>query len=347
MSQFGAEGTRNDGRPRRRPTIDDVAAVAQVSRGTVSRYLNGGRWVSREASVAVEGAIRSTGYRVNAHARGLATARTGSVAFLLNESTTRLFGDPNFPSLISGVAEALSRQGQTLVLLLANQPADEKRTEEFLLGGHVDGALLVSWHGNSSGMLRNLHRAGFPVVACGIPLGMESEISWVEADDYGGARSMVSYLRSSGRPRIAHITGPQDTSGGVRRLQGYRDELGSGFEHSLVANGDYSAASGAAAMRELLARRVEFDAVFAANDEMAVAAIAELKEAGRSVPGDVAVGGFDDSAVALTSDPQLTTMRQPFGQISAEMVRLLRGRIDGGPRSTLSIDVELVRRGSA
>ncbi len=335
------------GPSKRRPTIDDVAAVANVSRGTVSRFLNGGRWVSREAADAVDAAIKSTGYRINAQARSLATARTRSVAFLLNETTSRLFSDPNFSTLITGVADALSDQDQTLVLLLAGSKAEEERAHDYLLAGHVDGALLVSWHGSSQRIVRNLRRAGIPVVVCGAPLGMESEVSWVQADDYGGARAMVAYLVTAGHRRIAHIAGPADTPGGVRRLQGYRDELGERFDASLVAAGDYSAEGGRAAMRSLLTVEPRVDAVFAANDVMAAAAVSEIEAAGLRVPQDVAVAGFDDSPVATSTTPQLTTMRQPFEQISRAMVRLLRDRIDGETRSTLTVDVELVRRDSA
>src|SRR5690606_596092 len=140
--------------------------------------------------------------------------------------------------------------------------------------------------------------AEVPLIAGGIPLGFESRVAYVQAEDREGARAMTRYLLSRGRHRIAHIAGPQDTSGGTGRLAGYREEMGSAYEEELVAIGDYSTASGESAMRELLSRDVEFDAVFAANDLMAAGALAVIKEAGLTVPGDIALAGFDDSPVA-------------------------------------------------
>jgi DNA-binding LacI/PurR family transcriptional regulator len=186
-----------------------------------------------------------------------------------------------------------------------------------------------------------------PVIACGIPLGYERRIGYVAADDLEGAREIVGYLRALGRTRIATITGPLDTSGGTGRLEGYRLELGDDFDESLVAVGDYSRMSGERAMRELLEHAPDLDAVFAANDLMAAGALDVLAAAGRSVPDDVAVAGFDDSPVATRTAPQLTTMRQPFERIAHEMVRMLLEVIDGRPAARLTIPTQLVRRASA
>jgi DNA-binding LacI/PurR family transcriptional regulator len=131
------------------------------------------------------------------------------------------------------------------------------------------------------------------------------------------------------------------------RLEGYRAELGDAFDESLVAHGDYSRESGAAAMRELLSRRPDLDAVFVASDLMAAGAIQVLRESGRSVPGDVAVGGFDDSGLATTLDPPLTTMRQPFERIATEMVRLLLEVVEGEAPAAITLPTSLVVRASA
>jgi DNA-binding LacI/PurR family transcriptional regulator len=333
--------------PRRRPTIEDVARESGVSRGTVSRVLNGGHWVSPAAQVAVERAIKKTGYRINPHARNLAMARANSIAFLLTESQSRLFEDPNFEVLMRGAAEALAERDLPLVLLMAGSDDEQRRATEFITAGHVDGALLVSSHRGREGFLAELVAAEVPVIACGVPLGYERRIGYVAADDLEGAREMVAYLRGLGRSRVATITGPLDTSGGIGRLEGYRLELGDAFDESLVAQGDYSRASGERAMRELLERAPDLDAVFAGNDLMAAGAIDVLTAARRRVPEDVAVGGFDDSPVATRTVPQLTTMRQPFDRISREMVRMLLEVIDGQPAARATMPTELVRRGSA
>ena len=332
---------------KRRPTIDDVAAAAGVSRGTVSRVLNGGHWVSPDALTAVNAAIRKTGYRVNPHARSLATSRANSVAFLLTESHDRLFEDPNFAVLMRGASKALSVHDISLVLIMAGNEDEQRRATEFITAGHVDGVLLVSSHSSRRGLISEIVAAGIPAIACGVPLGFEKKMGYVAADDYDGAREMVQYLAGLGRTRIATIAGPEDTSGGMRRYEAYVDELGDAFDESLVSRGDYSRASGALAMTELLERHPDLDAVFAANDVMAAGALDVLLASGRRVPDDVAVGGFDDAPVATTTTPRLTTMHQPFERISEEMVRLLLQVIDGERPAAIVLPTDLVVRDSA
>ncbi|KQM16489.1 LacI family transcriptional regulator [Plantibacter sp. Leaf171] len=331
---------------RRRPTIDDVAEAAGVSRGTVSRVLNGGRWVSQDAKAAVDAAIRKTGYRVNPHARSLATNRTGSVAFLLTENHQLLFEDPNFSMLLTGAAQALAERQLSLVLIMAGSAAEQERALAYIEAGHVDGVLLVSAHSGQR-LISDIVDSKVPAIACGIPLGFQKRLGYVAADDLEGAREMVAHLRSLGRERIATVAGPADTPGGVTRLEGYRLELGDAFDERLVRHGDYGRASGEAAMRELLAADPTIDAVFVANDRMAAGAIDALHAAGKRVPEDVAVGGFDDSSIALGTEPALTTMRQPFERISAEMVRLLLQVIEGERPAAITLPTELVVRDSA
>jgi DNA-binding LacI/PurR family transcriptional regulator len=213
----------------------------------------------------------------------------------------------------------------------------------FIAAGHVDGALLVSAHYGSP-VTDELRSLGVPVVACGQP---QSELAYVAADDRDGARQMVSYLRSLGRVRIATVTGPLDTPGGAQRPAGYRDVMMGAESPELIVAGDYTEQSGAAAMELLLSRAPDLDAVFVASDLMARGAMRALAVAGRRVPDDVAVGGFDDSPAAVTTDPPLTTIRQPWQQISSEMVRVLLGLIDGARPSAVILRTELVRRGSA
>ncbi len=332
---------------RRRPTIEDVAREARVSRATVSRVLNGGNWVSEDAAARVRQAIKKTGYRINAHARSLATRRAGSVALLLTESHERFFEDPNFSLIMRSASTALAEREFQLLLILADTTVEQRRAVDFMTAGHVDGALVLSGHRDRLAFLDDLLAAEVPLIAVGAPLGFESRVAFVQAEDVDGARTMTRYLRDSGRRRIAHIAGPQDTSGGTGRLAGYRAELGADYDDGLVAVGDYSRASGVAAMTDLLERGAEFDAVFVANDLMAAGALDVLAQAGRRVPQDVAVGGFDDSPVARQTDPPLTTMRQPFERIAQEMVRVLLEMIDGRSPARVGLPTELVVRGSA
>lgn len=341
----GNSDSNSDSTPKRRPTIRDVAAAAGVSRGTVSRVINGGHWVSPDALAAVQEAIRTTGYSANQHARSLATGRSNSVAFLLTEPQHLLFEDPNFSILLRGAAEELAKREIPLLLMVAGTPEERRQIGSYVAAGHVDGVLLISSHQDNP-MVTELLKHGIPTVACGVPLGHEGRIGYVAADDRAGARAMTQHLLEKGHTKVTTITGPLDTPGGTLRLAGYRDAVDAGFDESLVAHGDYSRESGRLAMQELLMRHPDLDAVFVASDLMAAGALVALQEEGRRVPDDVAVGGFDDSGIAAALHPALTTMRQPFERISAEMVRLLLGVIDGQGPAAITLQTSLVERKS-
>jgi DNA-binding LacI/PurR family transcriptional regulator len=188
------------------------------------------------------------------------------------------------------------------------------------------------------------------LVACGKPLGLGSRVSYVAAADRDGAQEMVRHLLAGGRRRIGMVTGPLDTPGGTDRLAGYRDvlaEAGLPYDPALVVEGDYRRTGGERAARRLLARAPDIDAVFAASDLMAQGVVNALQQSGRSVPDDIAVGGFDDSAAATAVTPALTTMRQPYDRISAEMVRMLLAQIAGEDTAGVILPTELVVRDSA
>ncbi|CAL9596868.1 Catabolite control protein A [Streptomyces sp. enrichment culture] len=338
----------NTGARRRPPTIHDVAREAGVSRGTVSRVLNGGHYVSPAAQEAVNAAIRKTGYVVNRHARSLITGRSDSVGFLLTEPQERFFEDPNFNVLLRGCTQALAAHDIPLLLMLAGTDDERRRIIRYITAGHVDGVLLVSSHSGDP-VAEELLAAGVPLVACGKPIGLGSKVSYVAADDRDGARDMVRHLLSLGRRRVGMVTGPLDTPGGVERLAGYREvlrEAGVPLDDDLVVSGDYSRASGEAGAERLLAQAPDVDAVFVASDLMAQGVLSALRRAGRRVPQDVAVGGFDDSPAAVAASPELTTIRQPWDRISAEMVRVLLARIGGEEPAAVILPTELVRRGS-
>ncbi|MFG1700052.1 LacI family DNA-binding transcriptional regulator [Nonomuraea sp. NPDC049309] len=330
----------------KRPTIHDVAAAAGVSRGTVSRLLNGDKYVSPAARVAIERAISETGYVVNRAARSLVTQRTGSVVMVLSEPHEKLFEDPNYSTLIRVAIRMLAERDLSLVMMLAGNEGDRERVVRYVRGGHADGVLLVSTHAGDP--LLDALKDGPPAVSCGPVIGRETVIPYAAADDRLGARQMTEYFVRLGRKRIAMITGPMDTPGGIQRLEGFADVLGRKATKRLIAHGDWTQASGERAMKELLERTPDIDAVFVASDLMAAGALAALRAAGRRVPDDVAVGGFDDSPVAVSTHPPLTTIRQPLAETAKETVRLLLALIDGAEHvDPVVLPTELVIRESA
>ncbi len=317
-----------------RPTLDEVAARAGVGRGTVSRVVNGSPQVSPRARARVEEAIAELGYVPNRAARALVTQRTDSVALVVSESEERLFGEPFFAGIVRGISSGLTDTPLQLWLAMAQSPGERERVEHHLTAQHLDGVLLLSLH-DADPLPTLLEERGLPTVLGGRPARMlqpgAKPAYFVDVDNAGGARQAVEYLLHRGRRRMATIAGPQDMAVGVTRLAGYREavaESGEAVAGDLIEYGDFSEASGAAAMRRLLDRRPDLDAVFVASDLMAAGAIRALRERGRRIPDDVAVVGFEDSPIARQTDPPLTTVHQPVEQMGREMARLLVARIN-------------------
>jgi DNA-binding LacI/PurR family transcriptional regulator len=311
-------------------TLDEVAVLAGVSRATVSRVVNNSPRVSPEARDAVRAAIAELRYVPNRAARSLVTRRTDTLALVLSESDTLVFSDPFFASIVRGVSAAIADTELNLVLLSARDAREQEKVGRYAQEGHVDGVILMSLHSDDP-LPDILTAAGVPLVLCGRPYDGRA-VSYVDADNRGGAASATGHLLASGRRRIATVTGPLDMIAGVDRYAGYRDALeqaGHPLDPGLVAHGDFSEAGGAGAMAGLLERAPDLDAVFVASDPMAVGALAALRAAGRRVPADVAVVGFDDAAVAATCDPPLTTVAQPLGDMTPLLTELLLRQIDG------------------
>ncbi|HEX2765443.1 MAG TPA: LacI family DNA-binding transcriptional regulator [Candidatus Limnocylindria bacterium] len=330
-------------------TLEQVAARAQVSRATVSRVVNGDPRVGESARQAVEAAVRALRYVPNRAARSLVTRRSDSIAVVIPEPTTQLFGDPFFPRFLRGVSDTLARDDLQLVLLMPQGRADEARVARYLAAGHTDGVLLVSLHG-SDPLPADLAGRGIPVVVGGRPPA--PGISYVDVDNRAGASSAVAHLASTGRTRIVTIAGPQDMPAGADRLAGYRETLGrrdAPVDDGLVEVADFSLDGGRRAMERLLERVPDLDAVFVASDLMAVGALEALSRAGRRVPEDVAVIGFDDSPLAASARPSLSSVRQPIEEMGREMTRLLLDRArhpDVAPRHVI-LDTSLVLRESS
>lgn len=333
---------------RRRPTIEDVARLAGVSRGTVSRALNGGTHVRPEALTKVRAAVAELGYSVNQAARNLAAARTGSVAFVISERQEHLFGDPNFGTWVRLLTKHLRSRDQHLIVTAAEDYADEAFLARYLASGHVDAAVFAQPH-RGEALLGLLAASGLPLVVLGRPIGFEDELSWVGVDDEAAAFEAVLYLLRQGRSRVATITGPLATGSASERLAGYRRALATaGSERPMVAHGDWAPRSARAAARRLLARYPDIDGLFVASDLMALGALGALSEAGRRVPDDIAVVGFDDSVAATMAEPALTTVHQPFEHLATEVVRVVTELATGGQRPQhVVLPTKLVKRRSA
>jgi DNA-binding LacI/PurR family transcriptional regulator len=350
----GAPGDREPtagGAPggRRPTTLEEVAALAGVSRATVSRVVNDSPRVSEQAREKVLHAIAELRYMPNRAARTLVTRHAGSIALVVAEPGTRLFGEPYFAGLVRGVSQALAQgTDEQLVLLMRQSKEDSGRLERYLRNGHVDGALIVSLHGRDN-LPERLHDAGLPTVLGGRLL-RECPVPCVDVDNVGGARTAVGHLLATGRRRVATITGPLDMGAGVDRREGYlraHADADAAVDERLIVEGDFARSSGYEGARRLLEQAPDLDALFAASDLMALGAMRALAEAGRSVPGDVAVIGFDDSELAAGAYPALSSVRQPMTEMGRQMTRMLLDVIDGVDRElTVTLGTELVLRDS-
>ncbi|MEU7701101.1 LacI family DNA-binding transcriptional regulator [Streptomyces sp. NPDC015492] len=312
------------GRQTGRPTLEEVAARAGVGRGTVSRVINGSPRVSAQAKAAVERAVAELGYVPNRAARALAGSRTDAVALVIPETEARLFAEPYFLDIIRGVSSELADADKQLLLTLIRSEQERQRFEQYLAAQRVDGVLLVSVHA-ADPLPDQVRALGLPAVLNGRRTEDEP-VAFVDSDNTGAGRAAVAHLAGRGRRAIATITGPLDMYVARCRLDGYREglaEAGLDAGEELVATGDFTEEGGRQAMRLLLERRPDLDAVFAASDVMAAGARGVLREAGRRVPEDVALVGVDDSAVARHMDPPLTSVRQPIEEMGRTMARLL------------------------
>jgi DNA-binding LacI/PurR family transcriptional regulator len=314
----------------RSPTLEDVAAVAGVSRSTASRAINGGSRVSPDALAAVEAAVLQLGFTPNLAARALVTARANSIALVIPEPDDRVTGDPFFASVIQGLGQALGETEFQLVLLIARRGETADRTIRYLRRGHVDGAVVVSHH-QSDDIEKAMLTASLPTVFVGRPWYLADQLSYVDTDNRLGAELATRHLLKSGRRRIGTVAGPADMIAAVDRRNGWSAALtAAGLPTDAVEHGDFTTPGGTAAAERLLQRFPDLDGIFVASDLMAVGVITVLKAAGRAVPREVAVVGYDDSAVAALLDPPLTTVVNPVAQLSRTAGEVLLDRIQGG-----------------
>jgi DNA-binding LacI/PurR family transcriptional regulator len=340
----------------RLPTLDDVAQVAGLSRSTVSRVINNTRNVDPALHEAVWRAVDETGYVPNRAARSLVTRKTGTIALVISDSDShaddpfmsRLLGDPFFGRVVGGLMSVLRGAGVQLALQLVGSQEARKRLVGDLRQGQADGAVVISMHPADT-LPGLMIEAGVAGVLIGRP-SRSQPISYVDVANDAGAAIAAEHLVGSGRRRIAMITGPESVPASQDRVAGFRAAMARlGRAYFPTAAGNFTHDSGERAMHELLAEHPDLDGVFAANDLMAQGALGALREAGRSVPGDVAVVGFDDSVAATAARPALTTVRQPLEDMAAEAGRMLLARVDDPSLGAASVIFEptLVRRQSA
>ena len=285
-------------------TIKDVAREAGVSVATVSRVYNDTDLVKEKTALRVQEAALRLGYVPHGGARSLSTSRTHTLGVLLPD----LYGE-FFSEVIRGIDQTAQRHGFHLLISSSHEgrPAVEAALRS--MRGRVDG-LIVMWPEMDAEIaVRNLP-AGFPLVLVSAPPG-PGTFDVITIANYDGAQAMVRHLIELGHRRIAIIKGAEGNYDAAERLRGYRaalEEAGIGAVPALEVAGDFSESSGFRATHELLAGAMVPTAIFAANDSMAIGALSALREAGRRVPTDVAVAGFDDIPLARFLDPPLSSV---------------------------------------
>jgi LacI family transcriptional regulator len=303
-------------------TLEDIARISGVSRSTVSRVLNTDPNVKEQTRKKVQEVIRGLNFQPNMAARGLAAGSTKVIGLVIPVGVSSIFSDPYFSLVIQGVSSACNQLGYSIMLWLAEPQYERKTISQIIYNGLIDGVIVLAMLLDDP-LIDRLYESNRPFITIGRHPTNE-KINYIDVDNRLGAHQIVSYAIRTGHRRVALIGGPRNTISGQDRYQGYLDAL---HEYDLpivpdlIMEGDYSSESGYLAMKRLLL--LQPDAVFAASDEMAFAAIRAIQEEGLSVPEDIAVVGFDDIPSAAISTPPLTTVRQPIrrtGEIVAEML---------------------------
>ncbi len=306
---------------KRRPTIKDVAAHAGVSRQTVSRVINNKGEVSPETRARVLAAVEELDYRPSAVARSMVAGHTCTLGCI----SPNLI-DYTLASIIQSAQAEARCQGYFILVGSAPTEADVGPLLEEMLLRQVDGLLVINPYADDR------YRHFVPLVKKGMAVvylnntPQDEPVSSVRCDDHEGGYQATRYLIDMGHTAIATLVGPANEECTFDRLAGYRQALaqaGLDFDPMLTPRGDWSATSGYQATQGLLEAGRSFSAIFAQNDRMAVGAIRALREAGRRVPDDISVIGFDDIPLASYFDPPLTTLRQPMEESGRQAVRLL------------------------
>src|SRR3954468_3781201 len=328
-----------------RVTIAEVARRARGSKATVSRVLNNKGDVDATTAIRVREVIAATGYTPSAGAVGLARGRTQTVGMLVPGLTWPWMGD-----VLQGVADVLEARGYGLLLNTMNRGEDSlAQFARHVSANAFDGLLLVEPPDTLS-YITSLHESGLPVVMID-DRGHHPGFPSVATSNRAGAADAAAHLLGTGRRRVAMVTGPSEFGCTRDRTAGLRERLaaeGVELDPRRVIEGDFTRGGGQAAVEELLAGP-RFDAVFAHNDLMAVGVLDGLRAAGRKVPDDVAVIGFDDISIAAHTRPALTTVRQPSREMGEAAATMLLDNLNGTelPADPHVVPTSLVIRESA
>ncbi|HWI30443.1 MAG TPA: LacI family DNA-binding transcriptional regulator [Microbacterium sp.] len=317
----------------------DVAALAGVSGQTVSRVANRHPRVDAATRARVEAAMTQLGYRPHRAARALRTGRSQSIGLVV--STLATVGNTR---MLEAVSAAASASGYALVVVSPGDRSGLDGAFAMLRDQGVDGAVVLN---EATALARGADvPAGLELVVVDSPI--DERFPVVESDHAGGALAATAHLLSLGHATVWHLAGPEDSYAAAEREAGWRAALeAAGVVAPPIVRGDWSAASGHAGGVEL-APRPDVSAVFAANDQMALGLLRALHEAGRDVPREVSVVGFDDVADAADYTPPLTTVRQDFDTLGERAVGALVARIEGGhPASRDLVPTWLVTRESS
>lgn len=313
-----------------RPTIVDVALAAGVSRATAARVLAGATNVDPAMTAAVEREARHLGYEANFAARVLRGGKANAIGLVIAFNELDSLRGTFFTAVLKGAAKGLSA-GEVQPVLLPADHEDRERIPKFLRSGAVDGAIVILQH-EITHLVLSLADSPVPLAWVGRPRGeIGDRVIVVDSDNFGGGVLAGRALLNAGRTRLGIITGPPDMEPARDRARGWHEELARhGVAAGPIVHGDFTVDGGAAAMARLLQREPTLDGVFASSDLMASGAIRVLQASGRRVPADVSVIGFDDVLIAASSDPPLTTIRQPLedmGRVAAEsLIELIAGR---------------------
>jgi LacI family transcriptional regulator len=308
----------------REATIRDVARRAQVSVASVSRALNGLENVSDQTRARVADAARELGYVPHAGARSLSLARSNAIGVVLPD----LYGE-FFSEIVRGMDRAASRRGYLLLLSNMHGRKEQAVTALHAMRGRVDGLIVMAPH-LSEAELAHALPTGFPVVLINTRSEEDGRPA-IHLDNAAGTSAVVKHLAGLGRKRLVHIAGPAGNLDAQERAEAFRKVCAERGVDCEVVQGDFAEESGSCAIEALLRSGRDFDAVFAANDNMALGALQALRAAGKRVPEDVAVAGFDD--IPLAKLVGLTTVRVNIAELGERALERLLGILaaeDGG-----------------
>lgn len=329
------------------PTMKDVARLAGVSTSTVSHVINKDRFVSDAVREKVEAAVKSLNYAPSALARSLKLNQTRTIGMLITASN-----NPFYSEVVRGVERSCFERGYSLIL--CNTEGDQQRMNrnlETLLQKRVDGLLLLCTETQPPSPEIMGRYPSVPIVMMDwSPLDVDCDI--IQDNSLYGGELATQHLVDKGYRRIACIAGPLDKTPSVHRLEGFRNVMrrnGLAVPDDYIVVGDFEFSSGFNAMTEFLAMATPPEAVFAGNDAMAVGAYHALYQAGLTVPGDMAIIGYDDIELARFMTPPLTSIHQPKDELGELAVDALIHRLGDPdlPFQRLQLTPELVERGSA